>query len=149
MSCTDTLLNVKTAAQLFHPSDGTGFADLIIDGQRETWPLRSKRIHRRGRIPSWYCDAGNSNVRWLSPVPSLVSGSNAKIRRDSRHSSRSPPKLQSWTCPKGSPAIRFRSLFVTTVAKKAAAIAAPAVKNGLLLHRHSKSLAKTANAMLP
>jgi hypothetical protein len=28
----------------FHASDGTGFADLSIDGHRETWPLRSKRF---------------------------------------------------------------------------------------------------------
>jgi hypothetical protein len=44
VSSTDVLLNVATAAQLFHASDGTGFADLIIDGHRETWPLRSKRF---------------------------------------------------------------------------------------------------------
>jgi hypothetical protein len=44
VSATDVLLNVATAARLFHASDGTGFADLIIDGHRETWPLRSKRF---------------------------------------------------------------------------------------------------------
>ena len=44
MSSTDVLLNIATAARLFHASDGTGFADLIIDGHRETWPLRSKRF---------------------------------------------------------------------------------------------------------
>ena len=44
MSSADVLLNVATAARLFHASDGTGFADLIIDGHRETWPLRSKRF---------------------------------------------------------------------------------------------------------
>jgi hypothetical protein len=44
VNCTDVLLNVATAARLFHASDGTGFADLIIDGHRETWPLRSKRF---------------------------------------------------------------------------------------------------------
>jgi hypothetical protein len=44
VSCADVLLNVATAARLFHASDGTGFADLIIDGHRETWPLRSKRF---------------------------------------------------------------------------------------------------------
>ncbi|MFY9700404.1 MAG: hypothetical protein WAK34_19150, partial [Rhodoplanes sp.] len=44
VSSTDVLLNVATAARLFHASDGTGFADLIIDGHRETWPLRSKRF---------------------------------------------------------------------------------------------------------
>jgi hypothetical protein len=44
VSATDVLLNVATAAQLFHASDGTGFADLIIGGHRETWPLRGKRF---------------------------------------------------------------------------------------------------------
>jgi hypothetical protein len=44
VSSTDVILNVATAARLFHASDGTGFADLIIDGHRETWPLRSKRF---------------------------------------------------------------------------------------------------------
>jgi hypothetical protein len=44
VSCTGVLLNVAAAARLFHASDGTGFADLIIDGHRETWPLRSKRF---------------------------------------------------------------------------------------------------------
>ena len=43
MSSTD-VLNVATAARLFHASDGTGFADLMIDGHRETWPLRGKRF---------------------------------------------------------------------------------------------------------
>jgi hypothetical protein len=44
VSGTDVLLNVATAARLFHTSDGTGFADVTIDGHRETWPLRSKRL---------------------------------------------------------------------------------------------------------
>ena len=44
MSSADVLLDVATAVRLFHASDGTGFADLIIDGHRETWPLRGKRF---------------------------------------------------------------------------------------------------------
>jgi len=44
VSSTDVLLSIATAARLFHASDGTGFADLIVDGHRETWPLRSKRF---------------------------------------------------------------------------------------------------------
>ncbi|MGA7452951.1 MAG: hypothetical protein WBW73_17285 [Rhodoplanes sp.] len=44
MSSTDILLAVATSARLFHATDGTGFADLIIDNHRETWPLRSKRF---------------------------------------------------------------------------------------------------------
>jgi hypothetical protein len=44
VSSADLLLNAATAARLFHASDGTGFADLMVDGHRETWPLRSKRF---------------------------------------------------------------------------------------------------------
>jgi hypothetical protein len=44
VSSTEVLLDVAAAARLFHASDGTGFADLIIDGHRETWPVRSKRF---------------------------------------------------------------------------------------------------------
>jgi hypothetical protein len=44
VSSTDVLLNVATAARLFHTSDGTGFADLSMDNHRETGPLRSKRF---------------------------------------------------------------------------------------------------------
>src|SRR5260370_368907 len=29
---------------LFHTAIGTAFADIMIDGQRETWPIRSKRF---------------------------------------------------------------------------------------------------------
>jgi hypothetical protein len=44
VNSTDLLLDVTTAAPLFHASDGTGFADLFIEGHRETWPLRSRRF---------------------------------------------------------------------------------------------------------
>jgi hypothetical protein len=46
---TDVLLNVASAAGLFHTRDGAAFADLIVDGHRETWPLRTKRFH------AWLC----------------------------------------------------------------------------------------------
>src|SRR5262252_274967 len=29
---------------LFHTANGTAFADITIDGHRETWPIRSKRF---------------------------------------------------------------------------------------------------------
>ena len=34
------------AAELFHTPDGTAFADLDIDGHRETCPVRSKGFRR-------------------------------------------------------------------------------------------------------
>jgi hypothetical protein len=38
----DILLDLAQAAELFHTPDGTGYADIDINGHRETWPIRAK-----------------------------------------------------------------------------------------------------------
>jgi hypothetical protein len=38
------LTNLAARAELFHTDIGTAFADLMIDGHRETWPIRSLRF---------------------------------------------------------------------------------------------------------
>jgi hypothetical protein len=38
------LTDLAASAELFHTADGTAFADLIVDGHRETWPVRSNRL---------------------------------------------------------------------------------------------------------
>jgi hypothetical protein len=40
---------------LFHTATGTAFADLMVDGHRETWPIRSKRF--RGWLRRRYYEA--------------------------------------------------------------------------------------------
>ena len=40
----DMLTDLAASAELFHTADGTAFADLMIDGHRETWPVRSIRL---------------------------------------------------------------------------------------------------------
>jgi len=42
----DILLRLSQAADLFHVPDGACFADLDINGHRETWPIRSKGFSR-------------------------------------------------------------------------------------------------------
>jgi hypothetical protein len=42
----DILADLAQTAQLFHAPDGTGFADLDINGHRETWPIRAKGFRR-------------------------------------------------------------------------------------------------------
>src|SRR5258708_4514337 len=37
----DILINLAKASVLFHTPDGTGFADIDINGHRETWPIHS------------------------------------------------------------------------------------------------------------
>ena len=42
----DILIDLAQAAELFHTPDATGFADLDVNGHRETWPIRSKGFRR-------------------------------------------------------------------------------------------------------
>jgi hypothetical protein len=42
----DILIELVQSAELFHAPDRTGFADLDINGHRETWPIRAKGFRR-------------------------------------------------------------------------------------------------------
>jgi hypothetical protein len=42
----DILIDLAQSAALFRAPDGTGFADLDINGHRETWPIRAKGFRR-------------------------------------------------------------------------------------------------------
>jgi hypothetical protein len=42
----DILIGLAQTAELFHTADGSGFADLDINGHRETWPIRGKGFRR-------------------------------------------------------------------------------------------------------
>jgi hypothetical protein len=42
----DILIDLAQTAELFHAPDGTGFADLNINGHRETWGIRAKGFRR-------------------------------------------------------------------------------------------------------
>jgi Bifunctional DNA primase/polymerase, N-terminal len=42
----DILIGLAQSAELFHTPDGRGFADLEINGHRETWSIRSKNFRR-------------------------------------------------------------------------------------------------------
>jgi hypothetical protein len=42
----DILIDLAQSADLFHAPDGTCFADLDINGHRETWPIRAKGFRR-------------------------------------------------------------------------------------------------------
>jgi hypothetical protein len=41
--------------ELFHTNAGTAFADVLVNGHRETWPIRSKRF--RGWLRRYYYQA--------------------------------------------------------------------------------------------
>jgi hypothetical protein len=49
------LTQIAACGELFHSATGTAFADLMVDGHRETWPIRSKRF--RGWLRRRYYEA--------------------------------------------------------------------------------------------
>src|ERR1700758_5125315 len=55
---TEMLTQIAACGELFHTATGTAFADLLVDGHRETWPIRSKRF--RGRLRRRYYEATGS-----------------------------------------------------------------------------------------
>jgi hypothetical protein len=42
----DLLIEFAQEAELFHGPDATAFADLVVNGHRETWPVRTKGFRR-------------------------------------------------------------------------------------------------------
>src|SRR5258708_21991886 len=49
------LIETALCEELFHTATGTAFADILVDGHRETWPIRSKRF--RGWLRRRYYEA--------------------------------------------------------------------------------------------
>jgi hypothetical protein len=52
------LIDMALCEELFHTAAGTAFADILVDGHRETWPIRSKRF--RGWLRRRYYQATGS-----------------------------------------------------------------------------------------
>src|SRR5262249_29013199 len=44
MTTADMLTQIGACSDLFHIAAGTAFADIMVDGHRETWPIRSTRF---------------------------------------------------------------------------------------------------------
>src|SRR6201997_4528683 len=49
------LIDTALCEELFHTAAGTAFADILVDGHRETWPIRSRRF--RGWLRRRYYQA--------------------------------------------------------------------------------------------
>src|SRR5260221_6087011 len=52
------LTEIAACGELFHTATGTAFADLLVEGHRESWPIRSKRL--RGWLRRRYHEATGS-----------------------------------------------------------------------------------------
>jgi hypothetical protein len=65
VSSTDILLNMATAARLFHASDAPALPISSSTAHRETWPLRSKRF--QGWLRQQYYER-----TWDAPSPAAL-----------------------------------------------------------------------------
>jgi hypothetical protein len=68
----DILIELAQSADLFHAPDGTGFADLDIDGHRETWPIRSKGFRRCLAGGFYHTTAGAASSEALQSALNVV-----------------------------------------------------------------------------
>ena len=60
----DILIDLAGEADLFHAPDGTGYADVSVEGHRETWPIRSKGF-RRWLTRRYYLETGTLRTQRL------------------------------------------------------------------------------------
>jgi hypothetical protein len=60
------------ADSLFHDPSGTAFADLTIDGHRETWPIRSRRFRHWLRRRYYEENGGTTSAATISSAVDLL-----------------------------------------------------------------------------
>src|SRR5262249_47988274 len=69
----DILINVaKEGAPLFHTPDGIGYADIEVNGHRETWPIRSQSFKRWLRRRFYEATGGAPNSEALQTATGLL-----------------------------------------------------------------------------
>src|SRR5262249_35145621 len=69
----DILINVaKEGAPLFHTPDGTGYADIEVNGHRETWAIRSQSFKRWLRRRFYEATGGAPNSEALQTAIGLL-----------------------------------------------------------------------------
>ena len=69
----DILINVaKEGAPLFHTPDGTGYADIEVNGHRETWAIRSQLFKRWLRRRFYEATGGAPNSEALQTAIGLL-----------------------------------------------------------------------------
>jgi hypothetical protein len=61
------LSNLAANATLFHTPIGTAYADFVVDGHRETWPVRSLRF--RAWLRRLYHEATQDAPTHTSRIP--------------------------------------------------------------------------------
>jgi hypothetical protein len=75
----DAVLELALVAKLFLAPDGTGYADVIVHGHRETWPIKSRGFRRW--LAERYFEREHKAVR-SEPMQSVIGVLEAKAQFD-------------------------------------------------------------------
>ena len=68
----DILARLAGETDLFHAPNGTGFADIPVDGHRETWPVRSKGFRRWLTQRFFEATSGAPNAQAMQDTLGLI-----------------------------------------------------------------------------
>src|SRR4029453_14819351 len=66
------LIDTALYEELFHTAAGTAFADILVDGHRETWPIRSKRFRGWLRRRYYQATGGAANAAEIRSTLDLL-----------------------------------------------------------------------------
>jgi hypothetical protein len=80
----DILIALAQTAELFHAPDTAGFADLEINGHRETWPIRAKGF-RRWLARRFFEETGGApSSEALQSALNVIEAKRISMRRNGR-----------------------------------------------------------------
>jgi hypothetical protein len=102
----DAVLELALVAKLFLAPDGTGYADVIVHGHRETWPIKSRGFRRW--LAERYFEREHKAVR-SEPMQSVIGVLEAKasMLRSARCTCASPnitaASILTWRIRNGGP----------------------------------------------
>ena len=68
----DIRIGLSQSAELFHTHDATGFADLDINGHRETWPIRPYKDTETDDIPAEVARLGKLDAKLINRMDRWV-----------------------------------------------------------------------------
>jgi hypothetical protein len=66
------LIAMALCEELFHTAAGTAFADIRVDGHRETWPIRSKRLRSWLRRRYYQANGGAASAAEIRSALDLL-----------------------------------------------------------------------------
>ena len=99
------LIDLAATAEVFHTPTGIAYADLTIDGHRETWPVRGPRV--RAWLRRGYYEA-TRNVP-STQVPRLCRGGRSSLTFTAVFHRRDSPSVSYQHVMRGARQWRYRS----------------------------------------